>query len=82
MNVAFQQGSSLNANTETMRRLAETNYATSREITQFTCEIQCGSILMRHLADITMIFLPLTAIPVRVYPRIYMSAHADIFLTE
>jgi hypothetical protein len=67
--VAFRQGSSLNTNTETMRWLAETSHATSREITQLTYETRRDSILMRNLAEVTMIFLPLTAISVRVYPR-------------
>jgi hypothetical protein len=62
--VAVRNSVSLNANMEHMKRLADINHETSHEITELGRLSRQDAISMKYLAEIIMIFLPLTAVSV------------------
>jgi hypothetical protein len=62
--IAIRQSTSTNKNTEEMKRLANANHELAQVVAELTHHTQRDSTLMRYLAEITMVFLPLTAISV------------------
>jgi hypothetical protein len=65
--VAFQTNISLDSHTEHMKRLADSNHETSREVAELGRQSREDAIYMRYLAELTMAFLPLTAVSVSLH---------------
>lgn len=55
-----------------MKRLADSNHETSREVAELGRQSREDAIYMRYLAEITMVFLPLTAVSVSL--PLYLTA--------
>jgi hypothetical protein len=56
-----------------MKRLGDVNHETNREITELGRQNRRDAISMKYLGEITMIFLPLTAVSVRFQKNIFQS---------
>jgi hypothetical protein len=77
--VAFQTNISLDSHTEHMKRLADSYHETGREVAELGRQSREDAIYMRYLAELTMVFLPLTAVSVSIYGSLLQyQSHAQI----
>jgi hypothetical protein len=68
---SFQRHNSVEAAVTHIKQLADLNQEATRDLSELTRESRHDAVLMKFLAMITVVFLPITAVSVRCGPKIF-----------